>query len=445
MNKISSYRPCDEVKNQADLKKSPNASEKEANLIGTSSAVTAQGVLAASFDNECLDQIQQDKSRYLLTGEGVFNTRVHWIQAGKALAKMDSDWNRDFYYKVKNLVCEGKLEEANELKKQMVYTMPMARPLGLSAESRFSELQFNRRSRGIEWNHKVLLDYDSHSEEKSTELFLSIVKKRNSKNASYSLMGIIRFIEIKFSIRGGLHLLVPSVKGLTLKGSIHFYEYLFRSVLEEAEYANLVTENGVLFDPAINTHMKLCLEAPTEALLIVDTKLYATWDVQPEENEGFKVLGKQFCAENWQNAAYFQAPEAVANYFRKEVNVEENSKKNKRTAIPEPIEVTEEQRESIKRTIDEVIVPQRIDITRGEPAWFQLGNALYNVLGETEGRSYYHKLSQFYPNYSYTECDRKFCRIAENSGYHYTYETFVYFCQMYDVQPINNIEYAGNN
>ena len=437
-------RPCGDLKKMADLTESPNVSEKEINIIDTFSAVIAQEVLAASLVDDFLKRehnlqlIQQNKCSYLLTGEGVYKNQLDWIPAGEALAKMDSDSNCELYSKVEDLLQEGKLDEANEAKKLMIATMPMARPRGLSEDSMFHDLQFKRYQCQFEWNGKVLLDYDSHSKQKTAQLIWAIKKVRSTSNGgSYRLMDVISFIEIKFSIRGGGHFLVKSMKGLTLKGCIGFYEWLFKNVLTQEEYASLVNENGLLFDPAINTHVKLCLEAPTDAIVFINPVLYGAWDVKPEEHEAYKVVVKHFCRENWQNEAYFQNPVAVSNFFNKEEVKKLEPKKNLKSAVTEPVEATDEQKEIVKRTIDEVIVPQRIDITKGEPNWFQLGNAIYNVLGETEGRVYYHKLSQFYPGYSSAECDKKFSRIVKNGGYHYTFETFVYYCEMFNVQ-LNN-------
>ena len=56
-----------------------------------------------------------------------------------------------------------------------------------------------------------------------------------------------------------------------------------------------------------------------------------------------------------------------------------------------------------------------IDITRDYGAWFGVGCALANELGES-GRDYYHQLSQFHPKYNQTETDKQFTACMRKSG-----------------------------
>lgn len=78
--------------------------------------------------------------------------------------------------------------------------------------------------------------------------------------------------------------------------------------------------------------------------------------------------------------------------------------------------------EKLKDTIDNIIVPRGIDLTKPEKAWFKLANVCYNVLGPVEGRAYYHKLCKFYPEYSPAECNKKIDHC--NGTYPYNYMTF---------------------
>lgn len=61
-----------------------------------------------------------------------------------------------------------------------------------------------------------------------------------------------------------------------------------------------------------------------------------------------------------------------------------------------------------------------IDITADYGDWLRIGFALADALGEP-GRSYYHRLSRFYPDYNQQECDRQYdnCFPVQRSWCHH--------------------------
>ncbi|MBQ9361854.1 MAG: hypothetical protein IJT97_00355 [Bacteroidaceae bacterium] len=419
MNK--KLEPSGVVINPADSVESQNASDKmEANQNDTGSAVTAQAVPVAS------DGDLSPQTKCLVAGQGVKSTNVWWLNEPEVNAMMNSKGNIENFNKVQALVAEGKLQEANEVKKELVFTMPMARPKKL-----VEGISLVRRKEFFVWNNVVLLDYDSHSREKSMALVRAIRKGRRGETLSG--IALVSFIEMKFSPRGGLHLLVKSIKGLTLKGSIAFYEWLFRNTMEQEEYEALVNDKGVLFDTAIDNYTKLCLEGPGSEVISFNLDLYGCWNLKPDES--FGAIAEEFCQENYTKWAYFTRPDEVFEHF------DRSEKRCSEFIEHPPVTSCEGEKNLIKRTIDEVIVPGHIDITKTEKAWFELCNVLFNVLGEAEGRAYFHKLSQFYPGYSRSECDAKFSQVARKGGYHYTYDTFVYHCEKHGIN-LNNKNYG---
>lgn len=62
------------------------------------------------------------------------------------------------------------------------------------------------------------------------------------------------------------------------------------------------------------------------------------------------------------------------------------------------------------------------DITAGYDHWRDLGFALTDALGEN-GRSYYHRLSRFYPGYSEQECDAQYDKCMRARGHGITIRT----------------------
>lgn len=68
-------------------------------------------------------------------------------------------------------------------------------------------------------------------------------------------------------------------------------------------------------------------------------------------------------------------------------------------------------------TLIQAVESDRIDITSGYDNWLRIGFALADTFGEG-GRSYYHRLSRFYPGYDEADTDKQFdkCRESHGSG-----------------------------
>lgn len=68
------------------------------------------------------------------------------------------------------------------------------------------------------------------------------------------------------------------------------------------------------------------------------------------------------------------------------------------------------------------------DITEGYAAWRDIGFALTDALGES-GRSFYHRISRFYPGYSETECDKQYDACLRAHGHGVTINTLFYLAK----------------
>ena len=64
-----------------------------------------------------------------------------------------------------------------------------------------------------------------------------------------------------------------------------------------------------------------------------------------------------------------------------------------------------------------------IDITTDYGDWVKLGFALSEELGE-QGRSIYHRLSRFYPEYKYEKCDKQYNHCLRSKGSGVTIRSF---------------------
>ena len=69
-----------------------------------------------------------------------------------------------------------------------------------------------------------------------------------------------------------------------------------------------------------------------------------------------------------------------------------------------------------------------IDIAPDYQSWRDLGFALSDALGEN-GRDYFHRLSRFYPNYSYEETDKQFTSCLNHHGHGITSKTIFHLAK----------------
>ena len=69
-----------------------------------------------------------------------------------------------------------------------------------------------------------------------------------------------------------------------------------------------------------------------------------------------------------------------------------------------------------------------IDITTTEPDWFRVGLALANGLGDAGGELY-HRVSRLYPNYSESECEKKWQHVLKSNDGSVTFKTFFFMAQ----------------
>ena len=79
-------------------------------------------------------------------------------------------------------------------------------------------------------------------------------------------------------------------------------------------------------------------------------------------------------------------------------------------------------------TITAQIEATAVDIAPNYPDWVKLGFALVDALGE-RGRSYYHRISCFYPSYSQSKTDEQFDKCLKSKGQGITKKTFLYFAK----------------
>lgn len=81
-------------------------------------------------------------------------------------------------------------------------------------------------------------------------------------------------------------------------------------------------------------------------------------------------------------------------------------------------------------TVIKLIESNQIDITENYQDWIKLAGSLYNGFGE-KGRSYFHRISKFYPKYSEKKTNRKFDNCKNMS---LDLSTFFYIANNYRIR-----------
>ncbi|MEN7550101.1 BT4734/BF3469 family protein [Rapidithrix thailandica] len=120
---------------------------------------------------------------------------------------------------------------------------------------------------------------------------------------------------------------------------------------------------------------------------------------------------------------YSYDPEA---YFNPRARVYQRLKTRVKTAWKPPetrLNQGSSDEECIRQLVEKICLHRR-DITASYEAWFQIGCALANTLGEA-GREYFHTLSQFHPDYTVAATDRQFNACLRNQ-YNYGLGTLLY-------------------
>lgn len=93
------------------------------------------------------------------------------------------------------------------------------------------------------------------------------------------------------------------------------------------------------------------------------------------------------------------------------------SKPKSTTSIESDIEVIVSRIESYK-----------IDLTLNYADWLSIGFSLAAALGET-GRSYFHRVSRFHPDYNYQACNLQFDKCLKRQKSGISIKTFFYLAQ----------------
>jgi len=92
------------------------------------------------------------------------------------------------------------------------------------------------------------------------------------------------------------------------------------------------------------------------------------------------------------------------------------------------INMVEDDIEKVVRQIED----RRLDLTQEYDQWVRIGFALADAIGE-EGRSYFHRLSRFYPGYDPKACDDQFDKCLKSNNTGITIATLFYYARDHGV------------
>ncbi len=128
---------------------------------------------------------------------------------------------------------------------------------------------------------------------------------------------------------------------------------------------------------------------------------------------------------------YSYDPEA---YFNHAATTYTRVIEEQRPAPMDPVELSDLELEIEAERVEyclQQLESQQIDLTEDYNDWFALACAFANTFGE-EGRSFFHRVSQFYPNYRPRQTDYHF-DSALKGQYNYSLGTFFYLCDQVGV------------
>lgn len=80
----------------------------------------------------------------------------------------------------------------------------------------------------------------------------------------------------------------------------------------------------------------------------------------------------------------------------------------------------------------------RTDITDTYQNWIQIGFGLANELGEM-GRSYFHRISRYYPKYSYAATDKQYDSCVKGGSGKTTIKTFFFLAKQAGIDISNKL------
>lgn len=83
------------------------------------------------------------------------------------------------------------------------------------------------------------------------------------------------------------------------------------------------------------------------------------------------------------------------------------------------------------------IEARKIDLTSSYPEWFEIGCSLSGTFGE-QGRDYYHRVSQFHPDYDTTQTDKVFDKCIK-AGYNFTIALFFNRCASVGIRYVESV------
>lgn len=116
---------------------------------------------------------------------------------------------------------------------------------------------------------------------------------------------------------------------------------------------------------------------------------------------------------------------------------------NKDQAAKEPTNAPPQQLNQNNENNDVEVIVKRLeeshtDITANYSDWRDIGFAFANEFGES-GRNYFHSVSRFYPDYSFSVCEKQYNNCLKAKGHGVTIKTFFHLAQQAGISLVTTI------
>lgn len=329
-----------------------------------------------------------------MNSKSILISKTNSIQCNKLVACSAKEFEVIRDSEVVKKVAKAVKAGDKSMKARDFYYMPNAMAINEDARS------ITRRGNNLISNGRVLIDIDIHDKNIWMPIIFSKIYGKEDK------LGVELIEE---SLSGGVHMIVPIIAGYSARDTLMMWQnYL-----------------GLEVDPHTHDVARACYLVP-QSMVLYESETFKygySWPIQPEDNEDIKAMVNAYQQKSLFDNEYKHKAENVesepkmvrAPFTKTMVAAPTFTTTYTANSFPEYRSTYIDNKDEMKHLIENVIENYGINTTQKEPEWFRVGIAIKNIIGD-DGEEWYHRVSMFYPTYSYDETHRKWEHIVKN-GY----------------------------
>ena len=197
----------------------------------------------------------------------------------------------------------------------------------------------------------------------------------------------------------------------------------------------------------------LCFRSPRGKGIKVVVKINPSADTHLEQfnalqkyyNDTYKTEIDKSCKDIARCMLASWDPDLFCNPYSEvfaEMYSEEKQKSTSQPQKPGSPEKIKIHSDSLLETIDAIVrelESGKIDLTTNYDDWVKIGFSLVSSLG-ANGRSYFHRISKMFPEYSYKETDKKYNQLLDSKGKGVGIGTLIWMAKNHGIETIRHHE-----